>query len=189
MTDLLTRHVAELDLCTRDDAEGRTVFGIVVPYGAEATVRDAGGPAYLEMFHRGAFAGATDSPDKVALLVNHKWDQMVGRATVLREDAAGLYGEFLVSRTTRGSDLLIDVEDRNVQGFSVGFKPTESIGEPGYDRLVERVKAKLFEVSAVLGDREAYQTTIGKRSEGDDAVVARRTLPERRELSLHPYLR
>jgi phage head maturation protease len=43
------------DLEIRSDGAGRTVHGIVVPFGVSARVNDGTGP-YLESFQKGAFA-------------------------------------------------------------------------------------------------------------------------------------
>lgn len=192
--EILTRGFRDLDLELR--AEGpdkRTIVGIVVPYDQPTFVRDKHGE-YDEVFHRGAFADATRDPGKVMLLRNHSWDQIAGRARLLRDDAVGLYGEFPVSATSVGNDLLTEVIDGLTRGFSVGFRPKESIGTAGYDALVERVRAKLVEVSAITGPRQAYAGAqiAGVTRDGDiddDETVIARTLAERRALAMHPRLR
>src|SRR5689334_18705900 len=69
-TETLVR-VAPCDLSVRDDATGRTLFGIVVPYNVVATVSD-GGPSYEEMFAPGAFSRSVQQrADKIKLLTNH----------------------------------------------------------------------------------------------------------------------
>ena len=135
------------DLSVRSD--GRTVYGIAMPYDTEAIVNDGFGP-YTEIFRRGAFAKTLrEIGERVKLCVNH--DKLrrlpIGRATSLREDAAGLYGEFRVSRTTEGDEALTLIRDGVVDAFSVGFIPMKE-REP--DRgVIERTEVKLSEVSVV----------------------------------------
>lgn len=133
------------DIDVRDTAEGRTVFGTVVPYGRVATVNDGAGP-YREMFAPGAFSRSiAQRADKVKLLTNHDGRKLpVGRATLLEERDSGLYGEFLVSRNA--SHLLSDVTDGIVDSFSVGFR---GINAKKVDGVVVRTEAALREVSLV----------------------------------------
>jgi len=120
MSEQFTRTFAG-DLTVRADTEGRTVTGIVVPFGTVARVSDGGKP-YEEMFQRGAFAKTiTERGDRVKLLLQHDHAEPIGRATLLREDAAGLYGEFAVSKVGRGDEALELVRDRVIDSFSVGF--------------------------------------------------------------------
>lgn len=149
------------DLSTRGD--GRTVFGIAVPFDREARVNDGLGP-YTEVFKRGAFAKTIrEQGAKVKLLVNH--DKMsrlpIGRATSLREDAAGLYGEFRISATREGDEALTLVSDGVVDAFSVGFAP---IQERESDGRVERTEVSLREVSLVAFPAYADAAIAGLRS-------------------------
>lgn len=112
------------DIEVRSDGTGRTVHGIVVPFDRVARVSD-GGPSYDEAFQRGAFAKTiAERGSKVKLLSQHdSRSNPLGRATLLREDAAGLYGEFSVSKTRAGDEALELVRDGALDSFSVGFKP------------------------------------------------------------------
>ena len=114
------------DLSIRADREGRTVTGIVVPFDVEARVSDGGQP-YRERFRRGAFARTIQHRgDKVKLLMQHDHAEPIGRATLLREDAAGLYGEFAVSAVPSGDQALELVRDGVIDSFSVGFSPVRA---------------------------------------------------------------
>lgn len=147
MTDLNRRFVA--DLSVRSDGEGRTVSGICVPFDTPSLVSD-GGPLYLEEFARGAFARTITErgAGAVKFLVQHDAQALpIGRAADLREDAAGLYGEFRVSRTAKGDEALELIRDGALDGLSIGFKPiAEAKGRSG---AVRRTEVKLREVSAV----------------------------------------
>lgn len=143
-------------------ADGRTLLGTVVPYGQEIRV---GG--YRESFARGAFGG-TD-PAAVPLLVAHRHAGLpIGRATVLDDRAEALHGEFTVSETREGDEVLSLVADGVPLGLSVGFAPA-----PGGDRwtadrsAVVRTRAVLAEVSVVGVPAYAGARVGGVRSADD----------------------
>jgi len=146
MTDSLSRAFVS-DIEVRADGEGRTVHGIVVPFGQVARVSD-GGPSYEEMFVRGSFAKTIQERGaRVKLLSQHLARQNpLGRATLLREDAAGLYGEFMVSRTNAGDEALALVRDGALDSFSVGFKPIQHRTQ---DSVRVRTEVGLREASLV----------------------------------------
>lgn len=151
------------DIDIRESAEGRTVFGTVVPFNTVATVNDGAGP-YREMFAPGSFSRSiAQRADKVKLLTNHDGAKLpVGRATLLEERANGLYGEFLVSRNA--AHLVSDVKDGIVDSFSVGFR---GIAAKKVDGVVVRTEAALREVSLVGFPAYADATISGVRSELD----------------------
>lgn len=122
MSESLSRAFVS-DIEVRSDGGGRTIHGIVVPFGQVATVSD-GGPVYREMFAPGSFARTIQHRGtRVPLLSHHNSrTNPLGKATLLREDAAGLYGEFNVSRTAAGDEALELVKDGTLTSFSVGFR-------------------------------------------------------------------
>lgn len=146
MTDLITRTLAHADMEVRGD--GRTVYGLAVPFDREATVDDGRGP-YREVFRRGSFLKTiAEAGGKVKLLGNHNRQKFpLGKATSLTEDAAGLVGEFHVSNTREGDEALELVRDGVLDSFSVGFA---GVKERKTGRsLVERLEVRLREVSLV----------------------------------------
>lgn len=181
---ILSREWA-LDLEIRSDGTGRTLHGILVPYGQVATVSD-GGPPYQEGFRFGAFArdiaARAGNFAGVKLLMHHDRTDPVGRATDVREDPAGLYVAFQVSRTTRGDEALTLYEDGVLDRFSVGFRPLAAERDAG---VVWRTKAALREGSLVTFPAYAGATVNGLRDdetspdEGDLAVL---TADERSDL-------
>lgn len=120
MTAQITRAFAG-DLHIRADGEGRTISGIVVPFDTVARVSD-GGPAYDERFAFGSFGKTIkERGDRVKLLLQHDHREPIGRAVLLREDTAGLYGEFRVSAVPAGDQAIELVRDGVLDSFSVGF--------------------------------------------------------------------
>ena len=123
MAERLVRTIACADLQVRTDQ--RTITGIAVPYGTETRIMERG-RAYTETFVRGAFARTITErgPGRVKVLVQHDRETLpIGVATLLREDTTGLYGEFRISATRQGDEVLELVRDGAVDSFSVGFRP------------------------------------------------------------------
>lgn len=146
MSETLARAFAG-DIEVRAAGEGRTVAGLVVPYDRTARVSD-GGPSYDEMFVMGAFKRSIKTPGRrVPLLSQHaSRENPLGRATLLREDPAGLYGEFVVSRTQAGDEALELIRDGALDSFSVGFTPIKHEKRNG---TVVRTEAGIRETSVV----------------------------------------
>lgn len=144
MAEILHRTLAA-DLSLRGD--GRTIFGLVVPYGSETTIHE-GHRTYVERFAPGAFARSIrERGDRVKLLINHDRKALpIGRAVALREDPAGLVGEFRVSQTAAGDEALALVRDGVVDSFSVGFVPVRDRQDNG---VVVRTEAAIREASLV----------------------------------------
>jgi len=144
MSDLTRAFAGDLEI--RADRSGRTIAGIVVPFNTPARVSD-GGPAYLEAFQRGSFAKTiAERGDRVKLLYQHNSLEPIGRATLLREDSAGLYGEFHVSSLNRGDEALELVNDGVIDSFSVGFAP---IKHEKRDGMTVRTEVRMREASLV----------------------------------------
>lgn len=175
MTGQITRAFAG-DLHIRADGEGRTISGIVVPFDTVARVSD-GGPSYFEKFQRGAFKRTIDrgATDRVKFLYQHDAKEPIGRAVALREDAAGLYGEFRVSAVPAGDKAIELVRDGVIDSFSVGFAPVKDKKEGD---VTIRTEVALREVSAVTFP--AYE---GARITGLREAIDGMTDEERAELA------
>lgn len=137
--------VADIEI--RSGGDGRTVAGIVVPFGRVALVSD-GGPRYEEGFELGSFTKTIrERGDRVKLLSQHDSRRNpLGRATMLREDAAGLFGEFRISATAAGDEALELLRDGALDSFSVGFAPVKHVKR---GRTTWRTEVALREASLV----------------------------------------
>lgn len=165
MTDLLYRTVTP-DLQVRAKGDGRTIYGIAVPYGVAQRI-DA---RTTEQFARGAFNHQLNAPNRVIYARDHVklGGTLIGAATMLRDDAAGLYVEMRVSRTPKGDETLELVKDGVLNQLSVGFRERVNHRLPG--GIIERRKADLFEVASVLeGAYGEMAAAIGVRSAGQAA--------------------
>jgi len=168
----LTRAFAG-DLEVRSD--GRTVVGIAVPWDQPTRVSDGGRP-YTEAFARGAFARTiAERGSKVKFLAQHNRQALpIGRATLLREDAAGLYGEFRVSATTAGDEVLELVRDGALDGLSVGFAPVKQHQQRD---VTVRTEVRLDEVSAVSSPAyEGARIAAVREAAPETILIARRRL-------------
>lgn len=143
------------DLEIRGD--GRTIVGLAAPFNTPTDIVDYAG-AYSEIIAPGAFKRtiAERGPAKVKLLAQHD-DQSfpIGKAVALREDTAGLVGEFRIAQTVRGEEALALIRDGVLDGLSIGFRTVRDQWSP--DRRERRLlEARLDEVSLV--SHPAYET-------------------------------
>ncbi|MBT2271405.1 HK97 family phage prohead protease [Rhodococcus cerastii] len=146
MSQIITR-ATSTDLSIRSD--GRTVHGIAVPFNSPTDIRDFEGE-YEESFKFGAFTRTiAERGSRVKFLAHHDSRAMpLGRATLLREDPAGLYAEFRVSETQAGDEALELIRDGALDGFSIGFRAIRETWSRSRDvRTI--TEAALLEVSAV----------------------------------------
>lgn len=137
-----------LGLEIRAGGDGRTIAGIAVPFDQPTEIHDATG-SFREEFVRGAFDRTIrERAGRVKLLAQHDAKSFpIGRASLLREDARGLYSEFVVSKTARGDEALELVRDGTLDGLSVGFAAVRDTWTRDHVRQV--LEAKLYEVSVV----------------------------------------
>lgn len=184
MSERLTRTFAgDLEVRAGASGEGRTIVGLAVPFDTLVEINDSTG-SYSERFVRGSFARTISErgPEKVKLLSQHRHlDQPLGRAVLFREDAAGLYGEFRVSKTDRGDEALELVRDGTLDSFSIGF---DVIRDDWTDRTVRTVlEARLFEVSLVSWP--AYESALIAGVRSKDASSTPLLSVARAQLTLH----
>jgi HK97 family phage prohead protease len=160
--------------------DGRTLFGLAVPYGQVAEVSDGDGRTYKERFEVGSTTRTIrERGDKIRLLIGHDTRRLpIGKATRLEERSEGLYAEFAVSDTNAGNDALTAVRDGLVGGFSVGFRGIRDRWEG--DVLV-RTEVALNEIS--LTEYPAYSgaAVVGVRT-------SNLTIPRRRAEALYAIL-
>jgi uncharacterized protein len=145
----MTVEVRALDFALelRDDGDGRTLVGPLLPYGTEARI----GPYVVEVFTRGAFAG-TD-PGRVPLTATHPRDGgtlPIGVTISLTDRAEALWGAWRVSDTLLGNEVLALARDKVPLGLSVGFEPQPGGTQwnPARTRVV-RTRARMDHVAIV----------------------------------------
>ncbi len=149
------------DLQHRAEGDGRTIYGIAVPYDVEMRVTSD----TTEVFRQGAFADVVRAPHRVKLLRGHDAKAYpLGRATLLRETEKGLYAEFKISKTREGDEALELIKDGALDQLSIGFMPLKN--RKRQDGVIERIKAHLAEVSLVtFGAYGDFAMVAGTRAE------------------------
>jgi HK97 family phage prohead protease len=166
---LLVREVAT-GLQVRGDSDQRILFGPVLPWNTEARVLDPPGPGgrlVLETFERGALAD-TD-PGRVQLTALHPRDNQqlpIGRTLTIedRDDAA--WGEWRVSKTAAGDEVLELARDGVPLGLSIGFREVEGGSRWSPDRRrVTRTRAELDHIAVVRTPAYVGAGVVGIRSE------------------------
>jgi HK97 family phage prohead protease len=137
-------------LQVRDDGDGRTLVGPLLPWNVEARVLDRG-RLVVETFERGALAG-TD-PGRVPLTATHPKDAgtlPIGVTIELEDRADAAWGAWRVSDTHLGNEVLALARDGVPLGLSVGFAevPGGSRWSAGRRRVI-RTRAALDHVAVV----------------------------------------
>lgn len=156
------------DLEVRAKGDGRTIFGIAVPYGVPQKINEQ----LTEQWAKGAFDHQVRAAHRVKLSREHLMlgGSLIGALTFMRDDAAGLYIEARASRTPLGDETLELVKDRALSQLSVGFnKPKSRLLRGG---IIERTRANLFEVAVTLeGAFGELAAAAGVRSVGDESEM------------------
>jgi HK97 family phage prohead protease len=151
-------------LALRDDGDGRTLVGPLLPWGVTARVVDRG-RLVEETFTRGAFDG-TD-PATVPLTATHPKDAgtlPIGVTVELEDRADASWGAWHVSDTHLGNEVLVLARDGVPLGLSIGFAevPGGSRWSPDRSR-VTRTRAALDHVAVVRVPAYAGAGVVGVR--------------------------
>ena len=152
------------------DAAERTISGKIVPYDGEVGMTSAG----AVVFERGAINIAESS--NVKLLLEHDPKQPIGRAQFFNETEDGIYASFKISKSSRGTDALIEAAEELRTGLSVGVmvnaaKPKNGVLYVSSAELLEvsLVQAAAFKSAAVTdiaaSEDEAVETNQPTESE------------------------
>jgi HK97 family phage prohead protease len=157
-------------LQVRDGGDGRTLHGALLPWGTEARVLDAG-RLVTETFARGALQG-TD-PARVPLTATHPRDAgtlPIGRTLTIEDRADAAWGEWLVSDTLLGNEVLALARDGVPLGLSIGFEEVAGGSRWSADRQrVTRTKATLDHVAVVRVPAYAGAGVAGVRNQATAA--------------------
>ena len=152
------------------DSATRTISGKIVPFNGEVGNTSAG----AVVFERGAINIADTS--KVKLLLEHDPKQPIGRAQFFNETEDGIFASFKVSKSSRGTDALIEASEELRTGLSVGVmvnaaKPKNGVLYVSSADLLEvsLVQAAAFKSAAVTdiaaSEDEAVETIQPTESE------------------------
>lgn len=122
------------------DEESRTLAGQIVPFGKPGNTS-----AGKVVFAEGSFVEL--DPKNVKLLLEHDGTKPIGKAIEFSITETGIDGKFKVSKTTRGTDTIIEAQDGLRTGFSVGANVLDY--EVAKDGTMTVMAAELIEVSVV----------------------------------------
>jgi len=176
VTDLITR-TFDADLSLRSSAaggDGRTIFGIAVPYDAPQYIHDG----LTEEFARGAFDHQLRAANRIRLSREHVQlgGTMIGAVRKLEDRPEGLYFEARVSDIVAGNETLELVKDGALRQVSIGFRERPHGNQRTPAGGVRRTAADLFEIATVMeGAYGELAELAGVRSAAhiDPAVAAR----------------
>lgn len=168
------------DVEVRADGEKRLVSGVAVPFDRPTDIGQ-----YTEVFRKGAFARTIKGyASKVKLLNQHR--SPIGSAMTLRESDEGLIGEFRISATAEGNDVIELVKDGVLDSFSVGFSPVQDRWSK--DRTsVERTEVRLMEVSLV--PFPAYEDAKVMAYRDSEPTIVTMSIEEARRIAVDLHLR
>jgi HK97 family phage prohead protease len=159
-------------LAIRDGGDGRTLHCPVLPWGVEARVVDAG-RLVTETFERGALAG-TD-PARVPLTATHPRDAgtlPIGRTLTIEDRADAAWGEWLVSDTMIGNEVLALARDGVPLGLSIGFEEVAGGSRWSADRQrVTRTRAALDHIAVVRVPAYQGAGVVGVRYSSKGGVL------------------
>lgn len=162
MSDLYRSWTPEIEV--RSSGDGRTVFGIAVPYGKPQRIDSR----LTEQFAHGAFAKQISAAHRVPFTRDHlsQGGSVIGKVTELRDDQAGLYFEAKISKTLAGDETLELLRDGALDQVSIGFRTGQDRKLPG--GITERATATLTELAVVLnGAYGESAIASGVRSESE----------------------
>lgn len=170
---------AELEIMRAEQggADGRTVFGILVPWHhpqrIDENLREQFEPGsadhVIEAGERGRAPGGLPAY-RMHFAREHvrQGGAACGRTQLLRDDSAGLYGEWRVSKTAVGDELIELIKDGVYRELSVGFRCAPSWSRTLPDGTVSRQRFDPFEAAAVLRGAYADAAAVaGVRDEHD----------------------
>lgn len=171
MSELLYRtYEPDVEIKPRSKGgDGRTLYGIAVPWQRPVRVRE-NGREYDEQFAPHAFDHQERDAGRVRLSREHikLGGTLIGRLLMMRSDTAGQYVEARVARTEAGDETLALVEDGALNEWSVGFheRQNRKIGAG----IVERVKADMRELAVTMAGAYGELAAVAGVRSAEDPV-------------------
>lgn len=140
------------DLEVRKRGGRRLISGILVPYGTIAEIR----AGLRETFEPGVCDHQFGAPNRIALREGHSVtasSRHIGHGVELRNDAAGLWGEFRVVDHEDGDRVLALLAEGSLRDWSLGFYPDRDRLAGG---VTHREKVHAFEAAVLPAGAGAY---------------------------------
>jgi HK97 family phage prohead protease len=157
----------------------RIIAGKIVPFENEIGNTSVG----KVIFEKGSIE--IDEPTKVKLLLEHDPKSPIGRMKNVNEDDSGIYAEFKVSNTTRGTDSLIEASENLRSGLSVGVEVIKGKNSNGVYRVsaaklveVSLVQAAAFSSAAVTSVAASNAEAESTETKTENEEIVENTTPE-----------
>jgi uncharacterized protein len=157
----------------------RIIAGKIVPFENEIGDTSAG----KVIFEKGSIE--IDDVKAVKLLLEHDPKQPIGRMQKAEDDESGIYAEFKVSNTTRGTDSLIEASENLRSGLSVGVEVIKGKNSNGVYRIssarlieVSLVQAAAFKSAEVLSVAASQDAEVTTETKTENEEIVENTTPE-----------
>jgi HK97 family phage prohead protease len=157
----------------------RIIAGKIVPFENEIGQTSVGSV----IFEKGSIQ--IDDVKAVKLLLEHDPKQPIGRMRNVSEDGSGIYAEFKVSNTTRGTDSLIEASENLRSGLSVGVEVIKGKNSNGVYRVsaarlieVSLVQAAAFKSAEVLSVAASQDAEVTTETKTENEEIVENTTPE-----------
>jgi HK97 family phage prohead protease len=157
----------------------RIIAGKIVPFENEIGDTSAG----KVIFEKGSIE--IDDVKAVKLLLEHDPKQPIGRMQKAEDDDSGIYAEFKVSNTTRGTDSLIEASENLRSGLSVGVEVIKGKNSNGVYRVsaarlieVSLVQAAAFKSAEVLSVAASQDAEVTTETKTENEEIVENTKPE-----------
>jgi HK97 family phage prohead protease len=157
----------------------RIIAGKIVPFEDEIGDTSAG----KVIFEKGSIE--IDDVKAVKLLLEHDPKQPIGRMQKAEDDDSGIYAEFKVSNTTRGTDSLIEASENLRSGLSVGVEVLKGKNSNGVYRIssarlleVSLVQAAAFKSAEVLSVAASQDAEVPTETKTENEEIVENTKPE-----------
>ena len=157
----------------------RIISGKIVPFENEIGNTSIG----KVIFEKGSIQ--IDDPSKVKLLLEHDPKSPIGRMKKVDEDDLGIYAEFKISNTTRGTDSLIEASESLRSGLSVGVEVIKGKNSNGIYRVsaaklmeVSLVQAAAFESAAVTSVAASNAEAESTETKTENEAIVENTTPD-----------
>jgi HK97 family phage prohead protease len=157
----------------------RIIAGKIVPFEDEIGDTSAG----KVIFEKGSIE--IEDVKAVKLLLEHDPKQPIGRMQKAEDDDTGIYAEFKVSNTTRGTDSLIEASENLRSGLSVGVEVIKGKNSNGVYRVsaarlieVSLVQAAAFKSAEVLSVAASQDAEVTTETKTENEEIVENTTPE-----------
>lgn len=166
------------DLEVRHAATGkRLLCGIMVPFGHNQRIHED----LVERFDSGSFDHQFRAVNRIQLLNQHSTQPghlPLGHGVELRNDQAGLYGQFRVVESAMGDHFLSLVEEGSLREWSIGFTPHRTRDDRG---VLVYTRATVFETALTPQGAYGELASVGAVVRAADTAAAPQSDDDLRE--------